>query len=79
MIEGKDFFDGDTKLATQNIPADALKKVEVLKNYNEVSQMRGLGNDQDNVAINLKLKEGKKNFWFGEVTAEPVMEKKEGI
>ncbi len=69
MIEGKDFFDGDTKLATKNIPADALKKVEVLKNYNEVSQMRGLGNDQDNVAINLKLKEGKTNFWFGEVTA----------
>lgn len=69
MIEGKDFFDGDTKLATQNIPADALKKVEVLKNYNEVSQMRGLGNDQDNVAINLRLKEGKTNFWFGDVTA----------
>lgn len=67
MIEGKDFFDGDSKLATKNIPADALKKVEVLKNYNEVDQMRGLGNDQDNVAINLKLKEGKKNFWFGEL------------
>ena len=69
MIEGKDFFDGDSKLATQNIPADALKKVEVLKNYNEVSQLRGLGNDQDNIAINLKLKEGKKNFWFGDITA----------
>ncbi|WGK65470.1 carboxypeptidase regulatory-like domain-containing protein [Croceiramulus getboli] len=69
MIEGKDFFDGDSKLATKNIPADALKKVEVLKNYNEVSQMGGLGNDQDNIAINLKLKEGKKNFWFGDVTA----------
>ncbi|AEE18741.1 TonB-dependent receptor [Dokdonia sp. 4H-3-7-5] len=69
MIEGKDFFDGDSKLATKNIPADALKKVEVLKNYNEVSQMRGLGNDQDNVAINIRLKEGKTNFWFGDLTA----------
>jgi len=69
MIEGKDFFDGDSKLATKNIPADAVDKVEVLRNYNEVGQMRGLGNDQDNVAINIKLKEGKKNFWFGEVTA----------
>ncbi len=69
MVEGKDFFDGDTKLATKNIPADAIKKVEVLKNYNEVSQMRGLGDDSDNIAINIKLKEGKKNFWFGEVTA----------
>ncbi len=67
MIEGKDFFDGDSKLATKNIPADALQKVEVLKNYNEVGQMRGLGNDQDNIAINIKLKEGKKNFWFGEL------------
>lgn len=67
MIEGKDFFDGSSKLAVKNIPADALKKVEVLKNFNEIDQMRGLGNDQDNVAINLKLKEGKKNFWFGEI------------
>lgn len=69
MVEGKDFFDGDSKLATKNIPADAVDKVEVLRNYNEVDQMRGLGNDQDNVAINVRLKEGKKNFWFGEVTA----------
>ncbi len=69
MVEGKDFFDGDSKLATKNIPADAVDKVEVLRNYNEVGQMRGLGNDQDNIAINIKLKEGKKNFWFGEVTA----------
>ena len=69
MVEGKDFFDGDSKLAVENIPADAVDKIEVLRNYNEVDQMRGLGNDEDNVAINIKLKEGKKNFWFGEVTA----------
>lgn len=68
-IEGKDFFDGDSKLASQNIPADAVSKVEVLKDQNEVSQMRGLGNDEANIVINLKLKEGKKNFWFGEVEA----------
>lgn len=69
MVEGKDFFDGDSKIATKNIPADAVDKVEVLRNHNDVAQMRGLGNDQDNIAINIKLKEGKKNFWFGEVTA----------
>lgn len=69
MVEGKDFFDGDSKLATKNIPADALDKVEVLRNYEDVGQMRGLRNTQDQVAINIKLKEGKKNFWFGEITA----------
>ena len=69
MVEGKDFFDGDSKLAVENIPANALSKVEVLKNYNEVSQMKGLTNDDDNVALNIKLKQGKKEFWFGELTA----------
>lgn len=69
MVEGKDFFDGDSKLATKNIPADAVSKVEVLRNYNEVGQLRGVTNTQDQVAINIRLKEGKTNFWFGEVTA----------
>lgn len=69
MVEGKDFFDGDTKLATKNIPADALDKVQVLKNYDEVGQLRSVRSNEDNIAINIKLKEGKKNFWFGEITA----------
>ncbi|WP_242134443.1 TonB-dependent receptor [Aestuariivivens marinum] len=69
MVEGKDFFDGDSKLATQNIPANAVDKVEVLKNYAEIGQLSGVTNNQDNIAINIKLKEGKKNFWFGNITA----------
>lgn len=69
MVEGKDFFDGDTKLGVKNIPADAIDKIQVLRNYNEVKALKGLENDQDNVAMNIKLKEGKKNFWFGDVTA----------
>ncbi|MBF4494010.1 carboxypeptidase-like regulatory domain-containing protein [Flavobacterium sp. MR2016-29] len=69
MVEGKDFFDGDTKLGVKNIPADAIDKIQVLRNYNEVGALKGLENDQDNVAMNIKLKEGKKNFWFGDMTA----------
>ncbi|WNH09037.1 carboxypeptidase regulatory-like domain-containing protein [Thalassobellus suaedae] len=69
MVDGKDFFDGDSKLATENIPANAVDKVQVLKNYAEVGQLSGVTNNQDNIAINIKLKEGKKNFWFGNITA----------
>ena len=69
MVNGKDFFDGDTKLATENIPSNAVSKVQVLRNYAEVGQLSGVRNNQDNVAINIKLKEGKENFWFGTVTA----------
>ena len=69
MVEGKDFFDGDTKIATKNIPADALDKIQVLRNYNEVSNLKGLENNEESVALNIKLKDGKKNFWFGDITA----------
>ncbi|MGC4040035.1 MAG: TonB-dependent receptor [Flavobacterium sp.] len=69
MVEGKDFFDGDTKLGVKNIPADAVDKVQVLRNYNENSILKGVENNQDNVAMNIKLKDGKKNFWFGDITA----------
>ena len=69
MVEGKDFFDGDSKLATKNIPANALDKIEVLRNHSEVSALSGVQDNSDNVALNIRLKEGKKNFWFGDLTA----------
>jgi len=69
MVEGKNFFNGDSKLASKNIPASAVKKVEVLRNYNENSQLRSFEDNDESYAINIKLKEGKKQFWFGEVTA----------
>src|SRR5690606_20842800 len=69
MVEGKDFFDGDTKLGVQNIPADAVDKVQVLRNYNEIRALKGVENNEESIAMNIKLKDGKKNFWFGDVTA----------
>ncbi|GAA4799602.1 carboxypeptidase-like regulatory domain-containing protein [Litoribaculum gwangyangense] len=68
MVNGKDFFDGDTKLATKNIPSSAVDKIQVLRNYSEVGQLSAVTNNQDNVAMNIKLKEGKESFWFGNVT-----------
>ncbi|NQX81415.1 MAG: carboxypeptidase-like regulatory domain-containing protein [Flavobacteriaceae bacterium] len=70
MIDGKNFFEGDTKMGLENIPADAVSKVEILKNYNEVEQMKGLEDDSDNIAVNIKLKEDKKIFWFGDIDVE---------
>jgi len=67
-IDGKDFFSGDTKLATKNIPSNAIDKIQVLRNFSDVNQLSGVQNNEDRVAINIKLKEGKKNFWFGDVT-----------
>ncbi len=69
LVDGKPFFDGDTKLGLKNIPADAIDKVQVLRNYNEIGALKGVENNQDDIAMNIKLKKGKKNFWFGDVSA----------
>jgi hypothetical protein len=79
MVNGKDFFDGDTKLGSKNIPSKAVDKIEVLRNYSEVNQLRGVRNNNDNVAMNIKLKEGKENFWFGDVTAGGGFSPDEGL
>ena len=66
LVENKEFFTGDSKLAVNNIPANAVNEVEVLDNYSDVAILKGL-EDSDDMAMNIKLKEGKKKFWFGDV------------
>lgn len=68
LVDGKTFFDGDTKLATKNLPANAVDRVQVLKNFNEIAPVRGLDNDET-LALNIQLKDGKKNMVFGDLTA----------
>lgn len=66
LVENKTFFTGDSKLAVNNIPADAVDKVEILDNYNDVAMLKGL-QDSEDMAMNIKLKEDKKKFAFGDV------------
>lgn len=66
LVENKQFFTGDSKLAVNNIPADAVNEIVVLENYNEVEILKGL-EDSKELAMNIKLKDDKKKFWFGDV------------
>jgi hypothetical protein len=68
FVDGKPFMEGDTKLGSKNIPSDAVDKIQVLRNFNEVSQMKGLENNNDDIALNIRLKKGKDKFWFGDVS-----------
>lgn len=68
LVDGKKFFGGNSKLAVENIPANAVGNVEVIDNYNEVAFLKGL-TDSDDMAMNIKLKEDKKRFVFGDVEA----------
>lgn len=66
LVEGKTFFTGNTKLGVNNIPADAVEEITVLDDYHEVPFMKNLS-ESDEMALNIKLKEGKKKFVFGEI------------
>ncbi len=66
MVDGKNFFGGNTQLGVNNIPADAVDKVVAIDDYHNVAFMKGLSHS-DKLALNIKLKEGKKKFVFGEI------------
>jgi len=68
LVEGKKFFGGGTKLAVENIPANAVAEVEVIDNYSEIALLKGLV-DTEYMAMNIKLKEDKKQFIFGDIAA----------
>ena len=68
LVEGKSFFGGGSKLAVENIPADALDKIEVIDHFNEVGFMKKVSDSED-LAMNIKLKDDKKKFVFGDVEA----------
>lgn len=68
MVDGKDFFNGDEKLGVNNIPADAVEEIVALDNYTNIPWLKGLA-DSDKLVLNIKLKEGKRNFVFGDVNA----------
>lgn len=69
LVDGKKFFGNDPKIATQNLPADAVDKVQVFDKKSEQATFSGIDDGQREKTINLDLKEDKKNGWFGQVSA----------
>lgn len=67
LIEGEDMFNKNYKLLTKNLDANVLDAVQIIDDYEDNPVLKKL-NNSDKVALNLKLKKGKKNIWFGNVT-----------
>jgi hypothetical protein len=65
LVDGKEFFGRDPKMATQNLPADAVSKVQVFDQRSEQSQFTGIDDGQRERTINLELKEDRKEGLFG--------------
>jgi hypothetical protein len=68
LVDGEEFFGDDPTMATQNIRADAVEKVQVFDKKSDQAAFTGIDDGQRTKTINLKLKEDKKNGYFGKVT-----------
>jgi len=67
LVDGKVFFGDDPKMATRNLPANVIDKVQVTDDKDEL-----LRNGDDNInnvgkVVNITLKKGVKKGWFGKL------------
>ena len=65
LVDGKEFFGGDPTMATKNLQAEAVDKVEVYDKKSEIAEFTGVDDGQEEKTLNLKLKEDHKNGGFG--------------
>lgn len=69
LVNGREFFTGDPKMATKNLDADAVDKVQLFDKKSAQSEFTGFDDGKSEKAINLKLKKDRDNAVFGRVTA----------
>lgn len=69
LVDGKEFFLGDIKTATQNLPAEIVAQVETFDTQTEQGKLTGIRDNTGGKTLNLKLKKDRKSGYFGKVYA----------
>ncbi len=67
LVDGEEFFGDDPTLVTQNLRADMVDKVQVYDKKSDQAVFTGIDDGQKTKTINLKLKDDKKNGYFGKI------------
>lgn len=68
-VDGKEFFGSDPQMATKNLPANIIDKIQVTDDREQIMQNPDLPKGQIGQIINLKLKKAIKKGWFGKAYA----------
>ncbi len=69
LVDGKEFFGSDPQMATKNLPADIIDKIQVTDDKEQMQQDPNLPKGQIGQVVNLKLKRSIKKGWFGKAYA----------
>jgi hypothetical protein len=75
LVDGEEFFSDDPTIATKNLLANMVDDVEVFDKKSDQATFTGIDDGQKSKTINLKLKEDKKNGYFGKVELGSDMKK----
>ncbi|WP_341835157.1 outer membrane beta-barrel protein [Chitinophaga pollutisoli] len=68
MVDGRDFFGGDSKIALKNLPTHIIDKVQVSDTKTKIESKMGIEKDGEDKTINFTLKPDKKKGLFGRIT-----------
>ena len=68
LVDGEEFFGDDPTLVTKNIRADMVDKVQLYDKKSDQATFTGIDDGEKTKTLNIKLKEDKKNGYFGKVT-----------
>ena len=69
LVDGKEFFAGDPKMASKNLPSNMVEKVQVVERKSETARLTGVDDGEDETVINLTVKKDMNNGWFGNISA----------
>ncbi|MGV3560829.1 outer membrane beta-barrel protein [Larkinella arboricola] len=66
LVDGKPFFGDDPKMATRNLPADIIDKIQLYDQQSDQAQFTGIDDGDRNKTINLVTKKNKRKGYFGQ-------------
>lgn len=69
LVDGKEFFSDDPTVASRNLPVNMVDKLQVVDRKSDLARITGVDDGEDETVINLTVKKGMKNGWFGNVEA----------
>ena len=69
LIDGDEFFKENHQLATENLTAEMIEKIEMLKNYQDLSSIEGFENSGQ-TALNIGLKKSFRDIFKGNLELE---------
>lgn len=69
LVDGEEFFGDDPTLVTKNLRGDMVDKVQLYDKTSDQAAFTGIDDGKKTKTINIKLKDDKKNGYFGKLDA----------